>query len=93
MKKFGFRRLPVISKGNLVGMLTLKDILRVDPSLYEHLGHLSKIKEEADKLKKTLSALEIEQESEGLCEECQAFSTLLKVENRLLCSDCREELY
>lgn len=90
MKKYGFRRLPVLTKGDLVGLLTLKDILRIDPTLYNQLGELASIKEETQKLNK-LRTDEIE--TDGICEECEAFSTLLKVDGRMLCPDCREELY
>ena len=91
MKQCSFRRLPVLSKGNLVGMITLKDILRIDPSLYSQLGELAAIKEEAAKLKKIESSGDYE--TEGLCDECDTFSILLKVDGRNLCIDCREELY
>jgi hypothetical protein len=30
---------------------------------------------------------------EGICDNCGAFSELLKVEGTLLCPDCREEMY
>ena len=89
MKQVGFKRLPVLSKGQLVGMITLKDILKVDPTLYEQLGQLEEIKEETQKLRNIESGWE----TEGICNECGAFSELLKVEGRLLCPDCRDELY
>ncbi len=89
MRQFGFRRLPVISKGVLVGIVTLKDILRIDPSLYNYLGELADIREESEKLRNISSSTE----TEGLCEICGAFSDLLKVEGRYLCPDCRDEMY
>ena len=49
------------------------------------------IKEETAKISKT--AAPEEWDSEGLCDECNSFSPLLKVEGRLLCPDCRDELY
>jgi CBS domain-containing protein len=91
MKQFGFKRLPVISKGNVVGMITLKDILKVDPTLYSQLGELASIKEESAKLRKL--DLKEDYDIEGICETCDSFSTLLKVEGQLLCLDCRNELY
>ena len=91
MKKLGFRRLPVLSKGILVGIVTLKDILKIDPTIYRETGELTKIREEAEKLKKLSDS--DEWDTEGLCEECDAFSSLLKVEGRLLCQDCRNELF
>ncbi|MDP3919147.1 MAG: CBS domain-containing protein [Nanoarchaeota archaeon] len=37
MKKHKVRRLPVLNKGNLVGMLTFSDIMKLQPILYEML--------------------------------------------------------
>ena len=91
MKKYGFRRLPVLSRGELVGIITLKDILRMDPNLYPEIGDLNNVKEEARKLGK-LSVPE-EWDAEGLCDECDSFAPLLKMEGRLLCPDCRDELF
>ena len=89
MKVYNFRRLPVLSKGEIIGVITLKDILRISPDLYSELGELGEIREESRKLKQT----EAKWPSEGLCENCGAFSELLKVYDQLLCPDCREELY
>lgn len=91
MKKYGFRRLPVISRGNIVGIVTLKDLLRVDPDIYKEIGELDMIREESAKLKNL--SMQKEWDAEGLCAECDAFAPLLKVEGRLLCPDCRDELY
>jgi CBS domain-containing protein len=89
MRAFNFRRLPVLSKGKLIGVITLKDILKIDPSLYIETGELSQIKEESRKLSQTKA----EWPSEGLCDNCGAFSELLKVYDKVLCPDCREELH
>jgi len=93
MKQFGFRRLPVLSKGRLVGIVTLKDILKIDPNLYEQLGELVEIREESHKLKRIAELEDGSLEFEGLCGECGAFSELLRVEGVLLCRDCRDEMY
>ena len=89
MKNLGLRRLPVLSKGEVAGILTLKDILKIDPSLYADTGELTEVMEEEEKLKKVMKRAP----TEGLCEECGALSELLSVDNRLLCLDCREDLY
>jgi CBS domain-containing protein len=89
MRSYNFRRLPVLAKGDVIGVITLKDILKIDPSLYSELGQLMDIKEEVRKLKQT----GVEWPAEGLCENCGAFAELLKVYDQLLCPDCREELY
>ena len=91
MKKFGFRRLPVLIKGEVVGIVTLKDILRVDPTIYGEILKFIDVKEEQQKLRKI--ADQDSWDSEGICDECEAFGQLLRVEGRPLCQDCRNELY
>lgn len=88
MREFNFRRLPVIADGLLVGVITLKDILRVDPSLYADLGELASIREEEKKLTKAQHSFSLE----GFCENCGAFAELANVNGLALCSDCRAEI-
>jgi len=89
MKAYNFRKLPVISRGEIIGMVTLKDILRIEPELYKEIGELASIREEERKIKDASASWPLE----GFCDNCGAFNELLKVEGRLLCYDCREELY
>lgn len=90
MRASNFRRLPVISNGELIGVITLKDILAIEPQLYHETRTLmDDIKEESKKFEQSGIAYPLE----GLCENCGAFSDLLKVQGSLLCHDCREELY
>lgn len=88
MREYNLRRLPVISQSRLIGLITLKDILKVDPSLYGEVGELAEIKEEEIKLNKLKNIGPIE----GFCEYCGAFSELVKVGNQSLCTDCRAEI-
>ncbi len=88
MKSLNFRRLPVMSGTEVIGVITLKDILRIAPELYSDLGELASIREEERKL----NALKIPWPSEGLCENCGAFSELTKVGKSLLCEDCKNDL-
>ncbi len=90
MKHLGFTRLPVIAKGELVGMITLKDILKMEPAYYAKTGDLIDVREESQKMQRLTGE---EWESEGFCDACGAFADLLKVQNRVLCADCRDELY
>ena len=90
MKEYGFRRLPVLSQGELVGVLTLKDILTIDPMLYTETSELFDMREAEQKMR--ILATQDGWETEGLCEECGAFSDLVRVESRLICADCRDEL-
>lgn len=88
MKKLKFRRLPVVVNGNVIGMLTLKDVLRIEPTLFSNLGELEKIKEESEKLERLKSKFT----KEGICEECGNVDILYKIDNRLICGACREAM-
>ncbi|MEK6896813.1 MAG: CBS domain-containing protein [Nanoarchaeota archaeon] len=89
MKRLGFRRLPVLAKGEVVGLLTIKDILRIEPEFYTKTAGLMDIREEAEKRQRLADTAE----SEGFCDNCGAFADLLAVDSRSLCADCRDELY
>jgi len=89
MRSSNFKRLPVISEGEIVGVITVKDILAVEPELYAEMRSLMDIREEGFKRQKAERPYPIE----GLCENCGALSELLRVEGNLLCPDCRDELY
>jgi CBS domain-containing protein len=91
MKNTKYRWLPVISRKKVIGLLTIKDILRVEPSLFETAQEIMQIKHEAEELKntnrKTNSRI-----IEGICEECGNTEILYKTDGRFICSDCREQL-
>jgi signal-transduction protein with cAMP-binding, CBS, and nucleotidyltransferase domain len=91
MQKSKFRRLPVVVKERLVGLLTLKDILRIEPALFEiACGHNSlEIKEERDKLKRKDHQGKFDF---GLCENCGKEDFLETTDGRLLCEDCIEKM-
>ena len=89
MKAVNFKTLPVIAHSKIIGMITIKDILRVEPELYRDIGELAQIKEEERKLRDA----NVEWPLEGFCDNCGAFNELLKVEGKLLCYDCRDELF
>jgi len=89
MKALNFKILPVLSKGSLTGVITLKDILAVEPELYSQIAELADVRERDRKIQ----GFEKDWPLEGFCENCNTFSELLEVENQLLCPDCRNELY
>jgi len=49
MKKNKVKKLPVVYKGNLVGMLTLNDVLKIQPIMYEILYEWGNIKASKEK--------------------------------------------
>ncbi|HLF54458.1 MAG TPA: CBS domain-containing protein [Candidatus Nanoarchaeia archaeon] len=49
MRDYNFRHLPVMHEGKFVGLVTLKDILRIEPDLYEILVEKIELREEERK--------------------------------------------
>jgi len=88
MKKLKFRRLPVVSGNEIVGILTIRDILTYNPEIYPELDELQQIKEETEKLKRISKAKSREYIHEGICEECGVTDILQKIDGRLLCNTC-----
>ena len=50
MRDHHIRHLPVLEKGALIGLLTLKDILKIEPALFDLLVDKYELKEEERKL-------------------------------------------
>ncbi len=93
MKKSKYRWLPVIVKKNVVGFLTLKDILRIEPSLFEiaHSQGVFQIREEEEKLRRKEFRRK-ETLKEGVCEECGNFDFLYEQDGKLICEGCRNNM-
>jgi len=93
MRKSKYRWLPVVVEGNVIGFLTLKDILRIEPGLFDiaHSQGVFQIKEEEEKLRRK----EIRRRGdlrEGMCEECGNFDFLYNIDGRSICESCREAM-
>ena len=89
MSRLDIRRLGVVYKGNLVGLLSSKDILGVMPELIEIIQERTRI-EDAEQAEETE---EEEKPLSGYCDRCEVFSENLKdVNGQNLCEDCRIEL-
>ena len=86
MAKNNIRRLPVIERGLLVGIITNKDILAISPETIEILEELSKMNAgEASNIK--------EVPDKGTCEVCGAYMVdLYEVNNIYVCESCREDM-
>ena len=90
MSRLDIRRLGVLYKGNLVGLISSKDILGVMPELIE-------IIQERTRIESASSSEETEEAEEaplsGYCDRCGVYSENLKDANgQNLCEDCRIEV-
>jgi CBS domain-containing protein len=92
MKKYKFRRLPVVQEKELVGILTIRDILNFHPELYPELDEFKKIKQETEKLKRIKKAKNRDFMHKGICEECGSTDILQKIDGRLLCNLCSSSM-
>jgi signal-transduction protein with cAMP-binding, CBS, and nucleotidyltransferase domain len=77
------RRLPVVDKGIIVGLLTQKDILSIQPELYDIVIESFKIRE-GDR-KSSLNGI-----MEGNCYACNSHGPLTKIGGKWLCDSCKE---
>ncbi|MBI5065110.1 CBS domain-containing protein [Candidatus Woesearchaeota archaeon] len=86
MRDYNIRHLPVVEKGKLVGLVTTKDILKIQPDLFEILAEKIHLREEERKPVWTPG------EEEGLCQACGKRSLSLKEKDEvLMCRKCRQE--
>lgn len=86
MRKKKFRRLPVTVDKKVIGYLTLKDVLRIQPELFEIAREGYHIRWPAkQKTEKAPTAVR-----EGVCEECENFDILYESDGKMLCEDCRD---
>jgi CBS domain-containing protein len=90
MSRLDIRRLGVVYKGNLVGLISSKDILGVMPELIEIIQERTRLEGAAE------AEENVEPEEaplSGYCDRCGVFSENLKdVNGQNLCEDCRIEL-
>lgn len=86
MRDSNIRHLPVVDKGKMVGLLTLKDILKIEPSLFELLVEKFEIREEKRK------PIDRIIQNEAICQNCGAYSEdITKIKGMLLCERCAKE--
>jgi CBS domain-containing protein len=89
MSRLNIRRLGVIYKGQLIGLLSSKDILAVMPELLETIQERALIEGE----NRAEEATEETPPPAGYCDRCGAWSdNLEEVNGEFLCEDCTSEL-
>lgn len=86
MRDFNIRHLPVLEAGGkLMGFLTIKDVLKIQPQLFELIVEKYEIREPGRKP-------HVNSEAESVCDECQVGNDdLIDVEGSMLCPACRQE--
>ena len=85
MNKLKISRLVVTYKGKVMGIISLKDILQITPEILDIVKEQARIK-----------GVHLSQEGrleEGYCDSCGEWSDMLvRIEDQLLCEECRLEL-
>lgn len=90
MRKYKFHRLPVLKNGEIVGLVSLRDILGYYPDLDPQFKELEMIQEETEKLERRDDEKENSVVSDGICEECGARGPLYRMHGMLICSSCMD---
>jgi CBS domain-containing protein len=85
MQKFGIRRVIVMDKGDMVGILSSRDIIEVTPALIEILMEKARIIRAPQLIRNRSSA--------GYCDRCRQWSDqLLSIDGEYLCESCHASL-
>ena len=88
MSELNIRRLGVMYKGNLVGLISSKDILAITPELIEIIQERAKIEG-----RPAMEATTEYPRLAGYCDRCGLWSDALEeVEGSFLCEECKAEL-
>jgi signal-transduction protein with cAMP-binding, CBS, and nucleotidyltransferase domain len=84
MERHKVKRLPVISKGKIVGIITNTDIARASPEMMDILNFRLKMRTQLPSIKETSTS--------GLCEVCGGYSHDLEfINDQWVCENCREQ--
>ena len=86
MKNLNIRHLPVTSSGKFVGLLTLKDILRIEPQLFELMVDKFELRESERKPIPSLDG------KAGICNICAEYTDVVhEVDHVLMCEQCAKQ--
>ena len=83
MRKHDIRHLPVQDNNKFTGLITMKDILKIEPQLFELVADNIRLREES---RKPLN----DSNDEGICESCGNYSENLDdFEGSKICTECK----
>jgi len=83
MRDKNIRHLPVMYKKRFVGYVTIKDILKIEPQLFEII---------AEKIQMQQDQRPTHEHGDGICDICGEYSTrLYTVEGLLYCDNCKRK--
>ncbi|MCH9030582.1 MAG: CBS domain-containing protein [Bacteroidetes bacterium] len=86
MRDSNIRHLPVVENNEMVGLLTIKDILKIEPQLFDLIVEKFELKEESRKPINSIIP------TEGICQECGEYSEKVKeINGTVLCENCAKE--
>ncbi len=85
MRDNNIRHLPVVENDKMVGLLTIKDILKIEPDLFDLIVEKFELREESRKpINRVIP-------TEGICQECGEYSEKVKaVDGAVVCENCAE---
>ncbi len=87
MRRRGVSRLGVTYKNKIVGVISLKDIIRVAPELID-------LKVERERISSSEEIVRREGTISGYCESCGRWSDYLKeIDGKFYCKDCRVDIF
>ena len=86
MRNNNIRHLPVVESGRMLGLLTIKDILKIEPQLFEIIVEKFELREESRKPINRIIP------TEGICQLCGEYSEKVKeVDGSVICDSCAKE--
>ncbi|MBN1330884.1 MAG: CBS domain-containing protein [Candidatus Heimdallarchaeota archaeon] len=105
MARLNIRRLIIVEKGNVIGIVTYRDLLRIAPSLFEIAIEYEKISfgNEQHSFEKHFIEEDYDKDSEEYnsylstgyyCSQCGQFcegTPLFDADDQLICNDCQNE--
>jgi len=86
MRDLNIRHLPVIDGEKMIGLLTLKDVLKIQPQLFSLLLEKFEVREKSRK------PIYHPRENEGICQFCGEYTEhLYEKEGSFICEQCNNE--